>query len=352
MATRRNTIQEGRAFFKRLHKEGPWAPIFILSGSERFLVLEAVERLIRSVSGEETDDFNFDTFDAREVAAADVIGACEMVPMFAERRVVRLRNLDHWKSGDLDALASYAANPLHSTLLVAEAGTLDKRLKAVKALTKCPEVVLMTFDGLDTRSTVEWAGRTGLKRKLRLSRQAAELLVESIGESLEQIDRALERIALYVNADKAEQAVKVGVDVIDEIVADTRIRSVFELTDALLERRLGPAIRMLRRMVAHGESPIGTIALLARQYRCVLLVKEGAESGADDRTLASRAGCPPFAVKKYRQAARQYSYHQLIELLQQITDTDALLKSSRLDDKLHVERLFISICRTSTRPGA
>lgn len=351
MATRRNTIQEGRAFFKRLHKDGPWAPIFILSGAERFLILEAVERLIRAASGDEPNDFNFDTFDAREVGAADVIGACEMVPMLAERRVVRLRNLDHWKSGDLDALASYAANPLRSTLLVAEAGSLDKRLKAVKALANSPDVVIMTFDGLDTRSTIEWAGRTGLKRKLRLSRQAAELLVESVGESLEQIDRALERIALYINAEKAEEPVKVGVEVIDEIVADTRIRSVFELTDALLERRLGAAIRMLRRMVAHGDSPIGTIALLARQYRAALLVKEGDENGLDDRALGRRAGCPPFAVKKYRQAARHYSYQELVEILQQITDTDALLKSSRLDDKLHVERLFISICRPGKRPG-
>ena len=342
----KNSQEEGRNFFRKLAENGPWAPIYVITGSESFLIREAVERLTRAVFPDTPDDFNFSAFDAVEHSANAVVSASEMLPMFKNKRVVQLRNLDAWKKSDIDTLADYAENPLDTTLLIIQATTLDLRLTGIKKLLGAPGTAEISFDELDVNDTVQWVGRRANQRyRMRMSLEVAGQIVEYVGTSLATLDRALERLSLFLGDPPEGQTAEVLPETVDEIVADSRVRSVFEMTDALTNKDLARSVRIFRRMQLHGESPQGALSLIARQFRGMLVAQELARGNVDRGKAAAMIGCPPFAVDKYVQQARRFQRDELLAILQSITRADHLLKSSRLDDELHVERLMLQICR-------
>lgn len=342
----KNARDEGREFFRRLADEGPWTSVYVITGSEGFLIQEALDRLSRHVFPDGPDDFNYASFDAREHSADDVVAACDTLPMFKERRLIRLRNLEAWKANELKSLARWIEDPLETTLLVIVAGTLDQRLGDIKKILAAPATCAVAFDELDTNDTIQWVGRRAQQRyQMRMTLQVAAQIVEYVGTSLEALDRALERLSLFLGDTGKDGPRDITEAIVDEIVADSRVRSVFEMTDALSTRDLARSVRIFRRMQLHGESPQGALSLIAREFRGLLVAQEMAKGNLDKGQAASLIGCPPFAVDKYLQKTRNFRQFELRTILQAITHTDQQLKSSRLRDALHVERLLLQICK-------
>ena len=337
MATRRDKAEQGREFFRRVASEGAFAPVFVLYGAERFLVNEGVRRLTNAVFPDGRDDFNFAAFHGSECTGGDVAGAASQVPMFAARRMVVLKGADQMKAAELDALSTYAEDPADFSVLVIEAVKLDGRQKAVKRLLKAAQTV--EFGTLYERDAAQWVERQARRRGLTMGRNGASYLVDALGTALGPLDMALERIQIYVgDSDSA------SLDDVKAVVPDTRARSVFELTDHLSERGFAEASACFHRMLEQGESPIGSLAMIARQFRQLLLAKDGSNRGMRDRELAKHIGCPPFRVRAITQASRSFSEPRLRAILRAVAETDLQLKSSRLPRETLVERLFVRIC--------
>ncbi len=339
MATRRKKAEAAREFFRQLAKEGAFAPIFLFYGPERFLVDQAVKRVTNSVFPNGRDDFNFAAYHGSETSGGDVASACNQVPMFSDRRLVILKGADQMKAAEIEALANYADDPADFTVLVLEAVKLDGRQKQIKRLLKAKKVVAVDFDSLYDRDAIQWTQRQAKRRGLGLGHDSASYLVEALGTALGPLDMALERIQIYVGS-----ANSASLQDTQAVVPDTRVRSVFELADHLAARRFAESTGCFHRMLEQGESPIGSLAMIARQFRQLLLAKDGANLGLRDRQLAGHIGCPPFRVGAISQASRSFSEARLRAILRAIAETDLSLKSSRLPREVLVERLFIRIC--------
>ena len=344
MATRStDALAAGRAFFERLRADGAFSDVFAISGEERYLVDEAVSRLILSVFPSGKDDFNLDVFQAGERKGLDIASACEQLPMFASKRVVVVRAGEHFKAADWEPLATYCERPSSSTLLILEGTKFEQRSNAAKRVFKAKGVTSVTFPLLGERDAAGWLVRRAKSRGLTLDREVAPYLVEALGASLQQLDLALERIDLYIGA--AAEDRRLTVARATEVVPDTRVRSVFELADALGARDLGTALRCFHRMLEHGDSPIGALTMIARQFRQMLLHHDGQRQRLPERDLARYVGCPPFRLRDVARSARLFTPAQLQGILRDVLVTDRALKSSRLPSSLHVERLFVTICR-------
>lgn len=339
MARRPTAYDRAKEFFDRLKRDGAWSPVFVVYGEERFLVDEAVQRLVSAVFPSGRDDFNFAAYHGSEVKGADVAAAAAQVPMFASQRVVLLRGADRLSAAEMEPVARYAEDPFDSTLLILEAVKLDGRQKHTKRLLKAKGVHAIEMGALYPNQAADWLYRQAKRHELTLARDVGGYLVDAIGPSLGQLDMALERIDLYLGGEK-----NVTLADAQAVVPDTRSRSVFELTDHLSARRLDAAIGCFHRMMEQGESPIGALAMIARQFRQLLLVKDGTTRGLQGRDLSSHVGCPPFKLRDYEAAARGFTEARLRALLQAIAAADLASKSARLKRELIVERLFVQIC--------
>lgn len=338
------STEDARNFFRKLVKSGPWAPVYLLMGSEHFLLADAVSRLLQASFPEGPDDFNYNEYDAREDKATDVISACETLPMFADKRVVRVRNVDTWKVEDLNKVAEYVEHPATTTLLILEAESLPKRSGAAKKIHAAKQVAKMGFEPMDSAEVIQWIEkRQSRKYFLRISRAVATDMVEFMGESLEPIDHALEKLMLFTGATR-ESPQTIHKKTLDDVIVDARMRSVFELTDALTQRDCALSIQTYRNMILHGGSPLGSISMIAREFRGMLLSANGTQRGIAEADIAKLIGAPPWTVKKYLQKSRRFSELELQEIIKSTTATASKLTSSRLHDDLHMEQLIVQIC--------
>ncbi len=346
MATRQQDVDAARDFFRTLSSEGPTSALYLFYGAESYLVSEALNRVIRAVFPAGRDDLNMATFDGREHDGTEVCSAASVVPMLAPKRVVVVRNAHRFSADSWRQLAEWAEDPAPTTVLVMEAEKVDKRQKSLKALLKLPAVSAVHFPELRERETTQWVARQASRHGLTLARDVPAWLVEAIGTRLSDLDHALERIDLYLG--KAEDR-RVPLETAMEVVSDTRTRSVFELMDALFARRADAALAQFSRMLLHGESAIRVVALAAGQFRSLLLARDALSRGLSGSALASAAGIPPFRTRDVTAAAQRFSMEELYAIHEEIAAADHLLKSSRLSDRLVVERLFLSICRPGAR---
>ncbi len=340
-SNRADKVARGREFFRRLGNEGLFARTFVFYGDERFLVDEAMRRVEELAFPNGRDDFNRSGFHGGEASGADIASAADQVPMFGDRRLVVVRALNQLTGTDLEAVVEYVERSYASTVLLCEATRLDQRQKAVKRLMAAEHSACVEFPTLSERDVIGWTDRRADYRGLRLGSGAAAYLVGALGTGLQQIDLALERVRLYVGD---PPPASVEVDVVREVVPDVRARSVFELTDHLSAGRLGEATGCFRRMMDQGESPIGALAMIARQFRQLVLVRDGGRKGLRGRELAQHIGCPPFVLGEYERAAARFDDERLAAILRAIMETDHALKSSRLPRALLVERLFVRAC--------
>ncbi|MCB9507107.1 MAG: DNA polymerase III subunit delta [Myxococcales bacterium] len=340
MATRRNAdqVEEGRAFFRAL-AETPLAPVYLITGEERFLVDSAVRRIVELAFPGGRDDFNLASYHGSETTGTTVVGAASQAPMFAARRVVVVRGVEALSPTELGIVADYAENPAQTSVLVLEGLKLDLRQKNSKRLQTAAGAAAIELVSLPPRDAAAWVARQAKRRGLALDGDVGGHLVDAVGTSLADLDLALERVALYVGA-----RARASLSDAEAVVPDTRTRSVFDLVDHLASRRLADATACFHRLLDQGESPIGALAMIARQFRQLTVAREVGGAGLSDRDAAAAIGCPPFKVRDYVTASRAFPDEALPRILGEIAATDLALKSSRVRRELLVERLFVRIC--------
>ncbi|TGV00104.1 DNA polymerase III subunit delta, partial [Mesorhizobium sp. M00.F.Ca.ET.186.01.1.1] len=87
--------------------------------------------------------------------------------------------------------------------------------------------------------------------------------------------------------------------------------------------------------------PIKLIALLARQFRMLLHVKQLAPRGYSQQQMAGMIKMHPYAVKKAMEQARHFSEDSLKKLLHILAEEDFRMKSGQVDKRLALE-LFVA----------
>jgi DNA polymerase-3 subunit delta len=319
-------------------------PLYFVYGKERFLVDRAVELIKQRVLDPRTRDFNYEQFQGKEVDAGRVVQAARTLPMMAKRRMVLLRDADEMKADQLALLIPYVSSPAAETCLVLTGEKADQRLKIFGAWKKHGQLVKL--DPLYERQLPGFVREEGRARGVRFEPGAAERLCDEIGADLGQLADAVERLAIFTGGPGgAERAV--AVKDVEECIASTRQRSVFELAEAVGEGNRARALVVLEAMIGARESGVRIVAMLARHVRQLWMAYQLGRR-ASKAEVAAALGIPPFFVDGIVAQARRLDRAALERMHDALYRTDVALKSSRLDDGRVLERLVLEL----TQPRA
>lgn len=332
-----------RDFFTSIKRAKEPAPIYYVYGEESYLLDRAVEALIKLAAPDGINDFNYDAYHAKEVAGEQLRSTVETLPFMSKRRIVLVRDLQEMDLRQLNALDDYFTNPSPSTCLILHAMTaqrsVDGRNASVKKLKKAAEVCeFKTFYAEDAERFVR---KQAADRGLHVDQASIAYLTQAVGSSLADLSAALEKVDLFIGpGDPPRQAT---VDVVSEIIADTKVNSVFDLTDALGERNLERALIILDKMLLSGEAAIMINQMIARHFRIIAKLQDPSLRNAGRNERARAAGVSPFFLKDYNRHAAKFSPARTRAILERLVDVDLSLKSSKLDDRIHLERLICAI---------
>jgi DNA polymerase-3 subunit delta len=324
---------------------GKIAPVYCLSG-ERYLV-DAAHAAIRAAVLAEAGPaagFNHDSFDLKESGLVACLTTARTLPMMAKRRLVIGKGIDQIKADQLEPLLEYVGDPNPSTCLVLVADKVDVRFKAFIALRKAG--FLHVFAPLRDQALAGWLRTEARARKIDLQPDAANALADLAGPELGRLSQALDQLALYTGGRA------IALDDVEELIAETRQRNVFELTKAIGAGDVPRSLALLANMLRNREPALRIQFMLARQMRQIWRAKELAAAGAARNEIASAVGMSPYFLDDVLMPAKRMSRPALARAFERLYQSDTLLKSSKIDDDLIVSRLVQSLAEdAAARPS-
>jgi DNA polymerase-3 subunit delta len=315
-------------------------PVYCLSG-ERYLVDAAAGAIRAAVLAEAGAGaaFNNDVFDLKEKGLAAALSTARTLPMMAKRRLVVGKAIDEVKAADLEPLVDYLEDPNPSTCLLLVADKVDVRFKAFQVLKK--RGYLHVFAPLRDQALAGWLRGEARARKLTIAPDAAEALATAAGPDLGRLSQALDLLALYAGG-KA-----ITVDDVEDLVAETRERGIFELTKAIGAGNVARALALLTNMLRNREPALRIQFMLARHLRQVWRAKELAASGAGRNEIAAGVGINPYFLDDVLTPARRMSRAALERAFERLYTADVDLKSSKLDPEIALSRLVQTLAESS-----
>lgn len=342
-----------RKFFRQVSKGEP-DPVYYIYGEETYLLDKALESITQAACPEGINDFNYDLIQGRDIDGNKVLSCAQMLPMMSKRRLVVVRDLQEVNPKVLEPLADYFKDPSPSTVLVFHARTIKKkidgRIGIIKKLKKAASVC--EFKPLYENELGPFLSRQAGRRGLRLDDETTAYLVDAVGTELAALDQALTKIDLYVGAANDDETRQVRVDDAKAVVARTRNRSVFDLTDALGERNYQDAMEDLQRMLLDGESPLMISHMITRHFRIVAKLQDASLQRADRYEAARAVHVSPYFLRDYKRHARTFSATEVRGILKRLLEVDIALKSSGVPDRVVLEQLLSDICFRSGHQGA
>jgi DNA polymerase III subunit delta len=315
-------------------------PVYCLSG-ERYLVDAAAAAIRAAVLAEAGAGatFNNDVFDLKEKGIGAALATARTLPMMAKRRLVVGKAIDEVKAGDLEPLVGYLEDPNPSTCLLLVADKIDVRFKAFQVLKK--RGYLHVFAPLRDQALAGWLRGEARARKLTIAADAAEALATAAGPDLGRLSQALDLLALYAGGQG------ITVDDVEDLVAETRERGIFELTKAIGAGNVARSLALLTNMLRNREPALRIQFMLARHLRQVWRAKELAASGAARNEIAAGVGINPYFLDDVLTPARRMSRAALERAFERLYTADVDLKSSKLDPEIALSRLVQTLAESS-----
>lgn len=268
------------------------ANIHVFTGSDDGRVAEAAMLAAKRLTPPDAGDFGQDIVDgvaenaeAASTAIYRTIEALRTMPFFGGGKVVWLRNANFLgdtqtgRAEDTVTALNHLGELLEAGLpsdvvFILSAPGMDKRRSFYNILKKHANIEI--FDKVDT-SRGGWEGRLAplVQQRARalgllLGKAEAEYLIHLVGEDTRRLDSELEKTRVYCGPDA-----RVTRDDLRAVVSPSRGGIIFELGNAIGERDLQTALRLLEHFLMLDENPVGILrAAVIPKVRWLLVMRD------------------------------------------------------------------------------
>ena len=245
---------KGNKYMKSLNedlKSGQFHKVYLLYGEEAYLKKQYKDKLTEAIVGE--DQMNYAYFEGKGVSYKEVIDLAETMPFFAEKRLIVLEDTGFFKNA-MAEFADYIKELPDTTILVFVEGEVDKRGKMFKAVRDLGRAVELGRQ--DEMTLLRWVAGLVRKESRQMDDSAVRYFVAKVGTDMENIQKELEKLLCYT-MDRPQITAKD----IDEICTTQITNQIFDMVNAVAERRQRKALDYYYDLLALKEPPMRVLFL-------------------------------------------------------------------------------------------
>lgn len=336
------------------------SPVTVVFGSEWLLGNLVLDRIRDQLFGDEP--VPFETYDGEEVQWRDVRDEVATVSLFGQGkpRLAVIHSADDFISKHRAELEKYSEHPSSQSVLVLVTKLFAGNTRLYKIVQKkrlaidcrVPEISTGRDKSPDVPRITEWLTTTAPSRhRARLSRSAAELLIELVGVDFGRLDNELAKLAIFVG-----EGEEITTEVIEKMVGGWRAETTWDMIDAMLAGEAHRAIDMLARLLQAGEHPyvlFGSVSWSLRRLAATVRVVERMERSGQRVDLAGalrkagvfdRRGREGTSERQLRQVGRL----RAAQLYQWLLELDLSLKGTHSNperSRWAFERLILRLSK-------
>jgi DNA polymerase-3 subunit delta len=287
-------------------------------GADSLLAEDALSGMLAEHLGDARPDA-VTTLRGEETTWARVVESARTGSLFAARRAVVVRNAEQLKGED-DALGAYLDDPTPGLLLVLLAVKPDKRKAVWKRILE--RATVTPADPLKGRALRAHVQDRVRRRKLALSDDALEELLERVGQDLRRLVGEIDKLEAFA-------AGRTGPLTAEDVAAVSGrglTAPLYKLGDAFGARRLEVVLCLVEEALEDGVPPLLILATLHRAVRQVRGAKALQDARAPQGEIVSRLGLLPFKARDVLEAARRWSDTELAAALRALDVADRRIK--------------------------
>jgi len=293
--------------------------VWILYGQDEFRRTQRRKALLEALVGDGPADFILTVWRGKAFTEATFPQLYEL-PFLAPHKVAVLLEAESLSKTLLKTLAQYLEKPAPHTYLI-----LDFNQESAPSLPKLPHVQIESFSPPKPREAIDWVLQTAEAESLKLSPEAATLLVETLGPDLRLLYETLRTLKVYRLS--APDAPLTPTEVGEALGLHPQY-SIYRLIDALAEKNTTSLLQIGAFFAEDMRNfPLLQILWHLRQFfqNLSILHLTGTPARADaiQKRLRLRFA---FQAKPYEQALKQYSLSACGEALSLLRETEERLK--------------------------
>jgi DNA polymerase-3 subunit delta len=326
--------------------------VYYFRGADDFLKEGMARELIAAVLDPSTREFNLEIIRGDETSAEALDTALSTPPMFADRRMVVVRDVHALKKDSRAALSSYLKNPAADlvVLMVDPAGE-----DADSALATSSFVV--DFEPLDGDRIPAWiAHHAGTTLGVSITEPAARLLQQAVGPELASLASELDKLASYSSGGE------IGEDAVRDVVGVRSGETLADLLDAIADRNPSRAVALVPVVLSQAKTnAVNVIMALATQMGAIAWGRAARDRGVPPAGLSNGfytllkegkafPGRPwKDAVACWQRATQRWTLAEAERALNELLAADIAAKDSRVSSEEQLlTSLVLSMC---VQPG-
>ncbi len=317
--------------------------IFLYGGDtfrSRRMLQEMKKKFIKDVDPESQ------SLSVVEGAATDLTEISEKIntgSLFVKKRLVVIENIfKNKKEKIFAALAEYLKklSAGDDNIIIFWDEELDTKNKPLKAESRklfsflAKQKYVQRFDPLTSAQLLSFIKKEVSGFQKDINATAASLLINLTGSDLWLIAQNLKKLAFYT-----PQKMIIEADV-KEMVTGSFAEDIFAFTDALSAKNKVLASRLLEEQSAAGLSDEYLLAMLIRQFKILLQIREALDDKLNPNEMASQLKLHPFVAKKGALQAKNFTRTALQKHLDRLIRLDFLNKTGQGDVRTELTLLI------------
>jgi len=309
--------------------------LYLFYGPEEFLKKKYLDNMVDLSIEKGTEALNKIVFKG-EIDTGKLIEACRTMPFFSERKMVIVKNSGFFKnkSGNYEDLISFFSVIPSHTILVFVEDEIDARLKITKAIKEKGLMVELEYQKAD--ELAKWVMKGFKTFNKEIDYKTASLLVEYCEPGMTGIYNEIEKITAYMGEEKKVQARH-----IKDVVTKSIKAIIFDLLDAIFEKKSEKAMVLFRDMLNLREPVPRILVMVAWQLRMVLELKACQQKGIPLPKAAARLKIAPFVLKKLTRQIENYDIDTLKKAMEDCHKLDLGIKTGQIDPQTGMEMLIL-----------
>lgn len=313
-------------------------PVYVIYGSDPALTGPQCEGLIEQLLEPQYRSVGLVRFEGGSVELADVLDELHTIPLLGPRRVVVVRDADKFINEHRAAIESYLDGPSTTGVLILVASNWDGRTTLAKKLDSCG-LVICAEAPKPWQMSAELINLASQRYGKHLSKEAACLLVELVGEEWARLCSELEKLALYVADQRG-----IDVDDVDQLVGRSRTVSGFSIINKATKGQIGQAMEDLRDLFAQDNSwPYTMVGAIAYHLRRLLQARMLLDKGLGPDAIATQLKIFWKDKAEFFSLVQRLSAQQITVALKQLAMIDYKIKTGKTRPDVAIERLILGM---------
>ena len=207
------------------------------------------------------------------------------------------------------------------------------------------------FKPFSNIETANWVKKQIKTRGGNISYQAIQTLISLIGNDLWFLNNEINKLINYktgvkpklIQPAREEKPTEISIEDVQQLTKNIFDENIFALTDALSVKNKAYALKLLEDKLDAGLADSYLINMTIRQFKILLSVRQGLDSGQSSRTMINILKLHPFVMQKAINQVSRFNLSALKNILNELINIDFKMKTDKGNAKTMLNLFILKI---------